>query len=68
MLDLLGGLVDKSLVVAGATTSGALRYRMLEPIRQYAQENCWSKESKPKRCGTDTAPTSSRWPKKPNRS
>jgi predicted ATPase len=38
VLDLLGGLVDKSLVVAGAPTGGALRYRMLEPIRQYAQE------------------------------
>jgi predicted ATPase/DNA-binding SARP family transcriptional activator len=38
VLDLLGGLVDKSLVVAGASTGGAVRYRMLEPIRQYAQE------------------------------
>ena len=38
VLDLLGGLVDKSLVVAGAATSGAIRYRMLEPIRQYAWE------------------------------
>jgi predicted ATPase/DNA-binding SARP family transcriptional activator len=38
VLDLLGGLVDKSLVLAGATTGGAARYRMLEPIRQYACE------------------------------
>ena len=38
VLDLLGTLVDKSLVVAGATSSGALRYGMLEPIRQYAKE------------------------------
>src|SRR5215216_1628701 len=38
VLDLLGGLVDKSLVVAGTTTGGAVRYRMLEPIRQYARE------------------------------
>ncbi len=37
-LDLLVGLVDKSLVVAGATSEGAVRYRMLEPIRQYARE------------------------------
>jgi predicted ATPase/DNA-binding SARP family transcriptional activator len=42
--DLLSGLVDKSLVVAeaspGAETSHAtsLRYRMLEPVRQYARE------------------------------
>jgi predicted ATPase/DNA-binding SARP family transcriptional activator/DNA-binding CsgD family transcriptional regulator len=38
ILDLLGGLVDKSLVVAGESTIGAVRYRMLEPVRQYAQE------------------------------
>jgi predicted ATPase/DNA-binding SARP family transcriptional activator len=40
VLDLVGGLVDKSLVVvAGAsTTGGAVRYRMLEPIHEYARE------------------------------
>ena len=38
VLDLHIGLVDKSLVVAGATSEGAVRYRMLEPIRQYARE------------------------------
>ncbi len=38
VLDLLGRLVDKSLVVAEATASGGTRYRMLEPIRQYARE------------------------------
>ena len=38
VLDLLGGLVDKSLVVAGAPTGGAMRYRILEPLRQYARE------------------------------
>ncbi len=37
VLDLLSRLVDKSLVVAEAT-EGALRYRMLEPVRQYGQE------------------------------
>jgi DNA-binding CsgD family transcriptional regulator/tetratricopeptide (TPR) repeat protein len=37
-LDLLSKLVDKSLVVAEATGAGGVRYRMLEPIRQYAQE------------------------------
>jgi predicted ATPase/DNA-binding SARP family transcriptional activator len=37
VLDLLDGLVDKSLVVAGASTGGTVRYRMLEPIRQYAR-------------------------------
>jgi predicted ATPase/DNA-binding SARP family transcriptional activator/DNA-binding CsgD family transcriptional regulator len=38
VLDLLGGLVDKSLVVAGVHAGGAVRYRMLEPIRQYAAQ------------------------------
>jgi predicted ATPase/DNA-binding SARP family transcriptional activator/DNA-binding CsgD family transcriptional regulator len=38
VLDLLGALVDKSLVVAGATADGTLRYRMLEPVRQYSRE------------------------------
>jgi non-specific serine/threonine protein kinase len=38
VLDLLAGLVDKSLVVIGANMGGVVRYRMLEPIRQYARE------------------------------
>ena len=37
VLDVLTGLVDKSLVLA-ADAGGAMRYRMLETIRQYAQE------------------------------
>src|SRR5581483_1556189 len=37
VLDLLAGLVDKSLVVA-EERSGAARYRLLETIRQYAAE------------------------------
>jgi predicted ATPase len=31
-------LLDKSLVVAEAEAGGTLRYRMLEPIRQFARE------------------------------
>src|SRR5829696_3881695 len=42
VLDLLSKLVDKSLVVADAGAQqqeeGASRYRMLEPVRQYARE------------------------------
>ncbi|HEX2740769.1 MAG TPA: BTAD domain-containing putative transcriptional regulator [Rubrobacter sp.] len=38
VLDLLSGLVDKSLVLAEATGDGAVRYRLLEPVRQYAGE------------------------------
>lgn len=38
VLDLLSGLVEKSLVVATPTAEGGLRYRLLEPISQYALE------------------------------
>ncbi len=38
VLDLLSGLVDKSLVVTEAGAEGAARYRMLEPVRQYGAE------------------------------
>ncbi len=38
VLDLLGGLVDKSLVVA-TQRRGAVRYALLETIRQYAAEH-----------------------------
>ena len=38
VLDLHSRLVDKSLVVAEAEDTTAMRYRMLEPVRQYARE------------------------------
>jgi predicted ATPase/DNA-binding SARP family transcriptional activator/DNA-binding CsgD family transcriptional regulator len=38
MLDLLGRVVDKSLVLAEASGEGRVRYRMLELVRQYAWE------------------------------
>jgi predicted ATPase/DNA-binding CsgD family transcriptional regulator len=39
VLDLLSNLVDKSLVVTVETTGdGGMRHRLLEPVRQYAQE------------------------------
>jgi predicted ATPase/DNA-binding SARP family transcriptional activator/DNA-binding CsgD family transcriptional regulator len=38
ILDLLSKLVDKSLVIAEASNDRRVRYRMLEPIRQYARE------------------------------
>jgi tetratricopeptide (TPR) repeat protein len=38
VLDLLGRLVEKSLVLAEVTEGGGVRYRMLEPVRQYAHE------------------------------
>jgi predicted ATPase len=36
--DLLSGLVDKSLVVAETSTHSGPRYRLLEPVRQYARD------------------------------
>ena len=38
VLDLLAQLVDKSLVVVGSNAGGRLRYRLLEPVRQFAAE------------------------------
>ena len=38
VLDLLSGLVEKSLVVTKRGHDGGVRYRLLEPIRQYALE------------------------------
>ncbi|MGW7154044.1 BTAD domain-containing putative transcriptional regulator [Streptomyces sp. NPDC054887] len=37
-LDLLGSLVDKSLVVAAPSGDGAMRYRLLETVGEYAAE------------------------------
>jgi len=38
VVPLLGSLVEQSLVVAETSPEGATRYRMLEPVRQYALE------------------------------
>ena len=38
VLDHLDSLVDKSLLIPGQDQHGHTRYRMLEPVRQYAQE------------------------------
>ena len=38
VLDLLYGLAEKSLVMAKGSDQGGVRYRLLEPIRQYALE------------------------------
>ncbi|OIK03481.1 BTAD domain-containing putative transcriptional regulator [Streptomyces monashensis] len=37
-LDALGSLVDKSLVVAAPSSDGAMRYRLLETVAEYAAE------------------------------
>jgi predicted ATPase len=60
ILDLLNGLVDKSLVVAEASSGeGALRYRMLEPVRQ-SRRRSWRSMGRPERCGDATPNTTSR--------
>ena len=38
VVDLLSELVEKSLVVAKETDQGGMRFRLLEPVRQYALE------------------------------
>ena len=38
IVDLLSGLADKSLVVVEMSRDGGVRYRLLEPVRQYALE------------------------------
>ncbi|MEV7400067.1 BTAD domain-containing putative transcriptional regulator [Streptomyces sp. NPDC091267] len=38
--DLIGALIDKSLVVATPTLDGEMRYRLLETIHEYAIERC----------------------------
>jgi predicted ATPase/DNA-binding XRE family transcriptional regulator len=38
ILDLLGQLADKSLVQAESASYGGLRYRLLEPLRQFAAQ------------------------------
>ncbi len=38
VVDLLGSLVDKSLVVADKAAAGSVRYRLLQTIRQYAAQ------------------------------
>ena len=38
IVDLLGHLLEKSMVVGEASTDGTARYRLLETLRQYGQE------------------------------
>jgi predicted ATPase/DNA-binding NarL/FixJ family response regulator len=47
LLDLLSSLVNKSLVVAQTLQRGEARYRLLETIRQYAQEKLIASGARP---------------------
>ena len=67
VLDLLSGLVEKSLVVAKVSDEGGVRYRLLEPVRQYALEKLEeSGEAEANR--RRHAEFFLAWPKKPSRS
>jgi predicted ATPase len=68
VLDLLSRLVDKSMVVVESGAEGALRYRMLEPVRQYAQELSWRKAGKLGRFANGTRGITWRWPSAPSKS
>ena len=63
VVDVLGQLVDKSLVVVDDADSG-MRYRLLETIRQYAQERLDAGDD-PARCDIATPTTMSPWQKLP---
>jgi predicted ATPase len=60
---LLGSLVDKSLVVA-EPAGAALRYRLLETIRQFAAERLAEARASPPPSRRRIAGTSSRWPRR----
>ncbi|MEU0337912.1 BTAD domain-containing putative transcriptional regulator [Streptomyces bobili] len=47
-LDALGSLVDKSLVVAAPTPDGAMRYRLLETVAEYAAARLDESGSRPR--------------------
>jgi tetratricopeptide (TPR) repeat protein len=44
VLDGLGALIDKSLVIGQVDEEGAMRYRMLEVLRQYGQDRLAAKD------------------------
>ncbi len=50
VLDLLCALVSKSLVVAEANGDGVVRYRMLDPVRQYGRERLEESEGPKPAC------------------
>ena len=64
-MELFLTLVDKSLVVSEAE-EGGFRYRMLEPLRQYAQEKLEESEEA-QATKRAHAEYSWPWPKKPSR-
>jgi non-specific serine/threonine protein kinase len=48
IIDLISGLVDKSLVVTDLQEDGSLRYRLLETIRTYSRSKLMDSGDKPK--------------------
>jgi predicted ATPase len=64
-LEVISGLVDKSMVVAEAGLEGTLRYRMLEPVRQYGLERLEGGGETEEVCERHAA-FSSRWLRRPS--
>ena len=66
VLDLLTRLVDQSLVLAEAPPAGPARYRLLETLRQYAQQQLADAE-RGGPCAGGTRPTTWPWPSRRRR-
>ena len=66
VLDLLGSLVEKSLVMLEERDDGT-RYQMLETIRDYAREKLAQRGDVPAARRRSTATTTSRWPRRRTR-
>ena len=67
VLDLLTGLVDKSLVVYEERERRRARYRLLETVRQYARDG-WRRAGRRRRCRAGAASGSWRWRRRRSRS
>ncbi len=63
VLDLLSGLVEKSLVVTRGSDEGVVRYRLLETVRQYALEKLEESGGRSRPQDAPTQRTSWLWPK-----
>ena len=63
ILDVLTGLVDKSLVAGETDTSPERRYSLLETMRGYEASD-WNRLETRNGWGAGTAPGTSNWPSK----
>ena len=68
ILDLLSGLVEKSLVVTEERHGNRVRYRMLRARQAIRQGEARRREARARRSCAGTRSSFSRWPRKPGRS